>query len=124
MRDIERQEGWKMDSRAALRLFLTALLAVSIAGCGATPAGQAGVVASPQPSATVAPAAAAAGATYKIGFLASVTGKAAALGEPERNVAVMLQEQLDAAGGVVGPTVCGTRWRSSFRTRRAAPTRR
>ena len=43
------------------------------------------------------------GATYKIGFLASVTGTAATLGEPERNVAVMLQQQLDAAGGVVGP---------------------
>jgi branched-chain amino acid transport system substrate-binding protein len=43
------------------------------------------------------------GDTYKIGFLASVTGGAAFLGEPERDAALMVQEQLDAAGGIVGP---------------------
>jgi branched-chain amino acid transport system substrate-binding protein len=40
---------------------------------------------------------------YKIGFLAAVTGGGSALGEPERDVAVMLQKQLDAEGGIVGP---------------------
>jgi ABC-type branched-subunit amino acid transport system substrate-binding protein len=43
------------------------------------------------------------GDTYRIGFLASVTGGAAFLGEPERDAALMVQEQIDAAGGIVGP---------------------
>lgn len=40
---------------------------------------------------------------YKIGVLTAITGKAAFLGEPERDAAVMLQEHLDAQGGIVGP---------------------
>jgi branched-chain amino acid transport system substrate-binding protein len=43
------------------------------------------------------------GAPYKIGFLVAATGGASTLGEPERDVAVMLQKEIDAAGGVVGP---------------------
>jgi branched-chain amino acid transport system substrate-binding protein len=42
------------------------------------------------------------GEPYKIGFLAAITGSAASLGEPERDVAVMLQKQLDAQGGILG----------------------
>ena len=42
-------------------------------------------------------------ATYKIGFLAAITGGASFLGEPERDAAVMLQKQLDDQGGIVGP---------------------
>ncbi|MGQ9683951.1 MAG: ABC transporter substrate-binding protein [Anaerolineae bacterium] len=40
---------------------------------------------------------------YKIGFIAAVTGPASTLGEPEGEVAAMLQKQLDAAGGIEGP---------------------
>ena len=43
------------------------------------------------------------GSTYKIGFMAAITGSASSLGEPERDVAVMVQKQLDAQGGIVGP---------------------
>ncbi|MDQ7849733.1 MAG: ABC transporter substrate-binding protein [Armatimonadota bacterium] len=40
---------------------------------------------------------------YKIGFIASITGPGASLGEPERDVARLLQDQLTSARGVVGP---------------------
>ncbi len=44
------------------------------------------------------------GTTYKIGFMAAITGKAAFLGEPERDAALMVIEQLKKqGGGVVGP---------------------
>ncbi len=43
------------------------------------------------------------GTPYKIGFIASITGPGASLGIPERNVAQMVQEQLNAQGGIVGP---------------------
>jgi branched-chain amino acid transport system substrate-binding protein len=44
---------------------------------------------------------------YKIGFLVAATGSSSLLGEPERDAAAMLQEQLDAQGGIAGPD--GTR---------------
>ena len=50
-----------------------------------------------------APAAAAEGTTYKIGFVASITGPGSGLGVPERNTAEMMAQQLEEAGGVVGP---------------------
>ena len=40
--------------------------------------------------------------TYKIGFLAAVTGGAAFLGEPESDAARMLQEQINKTG-IIGP---------------------
>jgi branched-chain amino acid transport system substrate-binding protein len=40
---------------------------------------------------------------YRVGFVASITGPASSLGVPERDVAVMIQKELDAAGGVAGP---------------------
>jgi len=43
------------------------------------------------------------GTTYTIGFIASATGAASYLGEPERDVAIMIQKQLDSAGGITGP---------------------
>jgi branched-chain amino acid transport system substrate-binding protein len=44
------------------------------------------------------------GGTYKIGFMAAITGRAAFLGEPERDAALMMVAQLkDAGGGVTGP---------------------
>ncbi len=42
------------------------------------------------------------GTTYKIGFMAAITGGASFLGGPERDSAVMIQKQLDASGGIVG----------------------
>ncbi len=50
------------------------------------------------PPATEAPP-----ATYKIGFNSSATGTYATLGLPEAKTAEMIQEQINAAGGVVGP---------------------
>jgi branched-chain amino acid transport system substrate-binding protein len=41
-------------------------------------------------------------AAYKIGFVASITGPASWLGEPEKNTAIMLQEWINAAGGIKG----------------------
>lgn len=43
------------------------------------------------------------GSTYRIGFNSSATGNYAALGLPEARTAEMIQEQLNAAGGIVGP---------------------
>jgi len=42
------------------------------------------------------------GTPYKIGFLAAITGKAAFLGVPERDTALMIQEQINKAGGITG----------------------
>lgn len=74
-------------------ILATCLVLVSCAGA-TTPA---------SPTSGPDSSAAAEGEVYKIGFLASVTGAAATLGEPERNVAVMLQKELDENGGIVGP---------------------
>jgi branched-chain amino acid transport system substrate-binding protein len=43
------------------------------------------------------------GAPYKIGFNSAATGASASLGLPEAKTAQMIQEQLNEAGGVVGP---------------------
>lgn len=40
--------------------------------------------------------------TIKIGAIASVTGPASFLGEPERNTLVMLEDQINAQGGILG----------------------
>src|SRR4030042_4910668 len=39
---------------------------------------------------------------YKIGALFAVTGAASFLGEPEKNTAIMLQDQINKAGGLNG----------------------
>ncbi len=65
---------------------IIALLALLVSACG-----------------TPAPTAPAVGATYKIGFASAVTGGGSFLGEPERNVAEIIQERLNAEGGVTGP---------------------
>jgi branched-chain amino acid transport system substrate-binding protein len=39
---------------------------------------------------------------YRIGFVAAITGPASSLGVPERDVAVALGRELDAAGGLTG----------------------
>jgi branched-chain amino acid transport system substrate-binding protein len=41
--------------------------------------------------------------SYKLGFCSAATGGGASLGMPERNTAEMIAEQLEEAGGVVGP---------------------
>ena len=46
---------------------------------------------------------AAQGTKYTIGFAPGATGGGAFLGEPERQVAEIVQAQLNAAGGIVGP---------------------
>lgn len=77
-------------------LFLTLCLLFVVAGCApqATPA----PTAAPSEPSGESP-----GAPYKIGVVVSVTGGASTLGEPQRDTAIMLQKQLDAQGGVVGP---------------------
>lgn len=93
--EIEVREEAEMRFAWIGRVVLAVCLVLSTAGC-------AGGAATPAPTAATEDSAM--GEVYKIGFLASVTGAAATLGEPERNVAVMLQEQLNAAGGIVGPS--------------------
>ena len=41
-------------------------------------------------------------AAHKIGFLTAITGAASWLGEPEKNTVIMLQEWINAAGGIKG----------------------
>jgi branched-chain amino acid transport system substrate-binding protein len=55
------------------------------------------------PATSVAPAKAAPGAPYKIGFIAASTGSSSSLGEPERDAATLVQKQLEASGGIKGP---------------------
>jgi len=40
---------------------------------------------------------------YRIGFVSAITGPASSLGVPERDVAVMIQKELEAKGGITGP---------------------
>lgn len=81
-------------------LLLVAILVPTVAGCGQAdaeptpaPAGEEGAVES----------GAQAGEPYKVGALVSITGGASVLGVPQRNTIEMLQEEIDAAGGVLGP---------------------
>lgn len=46
-----------------------------------------------------------AGDTIRIGAIASVTGPASFLGEPERNTLVMLEDQINQSGGILGKKV-------------------
>ncbi|MCI0529157.1 MAG: ABC transporter substrate-binding protein, partial [Nitrospira sp.] len=41
--------------------------------------------------------------TYKIGAVYSITGVASSLGVPERDATLMVQKQLQQAGGIKGP---------------------
>jgi len=81
----------KMSLQVALLAFL--VLALILSGCGGS---------------TVEPTAAGGSGTevgeaYKIGAILAITGPASSLGIPERDTVLMLQEELDAAGGIVGP---------------------
>ncbi len=81
------------------------LLAMFVSGCG-TPAPAPTPTSPPPPpeaTPTPPPPEPVVGMTYKIGFAPSVTGGGSFLGEPERNVAEIIQAGLEDAGGVVGP---------------------
>lgn len=87
----------------SMYLSLVCLGLLLLASC--TPAAPA--PAAPAPAPTAAPKAAAptevkAGEPYVIGVLVASTGGAAALGEPERDAARLVQSQLEAQGGVMG----------------------
>jgi len=41
--------------------------------------------------------------TYKVGLVVSITGPASSLGIPERDTALMIQDQVNKAGGIQGP---------------------
>ncbi|MFQ5399965.1 MAG: ABC transporter substrate-binding protein [Anaerolineae bacterium] len=58
--------------------------------------------AEPKPTNTPLPAEEV-GEPYKIGVFFSVTGPASSLGVPERDTALMVAEQVNAAGGIEGP---------------------
>jgi len=81
----------KMSLQVALLVFL--VLALVLSGCGGS---------TPEPTAAGG-SAAEMGETYKIGAILAITGPASSLGIPERDTVLMLQEELDAAGGIMGP---------------------
>jgi len=86
---------------SSLRVFLVVLcLLVAAVGCKSTPAA---TPTAPTTASELTSTAPKTGAPYKIGVVVSVTGSASTLGEPERDVAVMLQQQIDAQGGITGP---------------------
>lgn len=68
-----------------IRLVLACLGAMLIAGCAVG-----------QPAQTSAPATSEEGEVIKIGFMAAATGGAAFLGEPERDAALMIKEQIES----------------------------
>ena len=83
-----------MRRRGSLFAILVVFVIVSMAGCVMPP------TPAPAPAAPEGPKE---GVTYKIGFLAAITGRAAFLGEPERDAAIMVQKQLEESDGIVGP---------------------
>ncbi len=95
-------------------LLLLTLLALVLAACGgATPAAPTATPVPPTqppaatatsaPAATPVPAGPVQGDPYKIGLFFSVTGPGSSLGVPERDTAMMMIEQVNAAGGIEGP---------------------
>lgn len=77
-------------------------LALLLGACGGTPAT---VSPSPAPATSAAATSTATpvGENYKIGAIFDVTGGGSALGTPERDTAKMLEEQVNAKGGITGP---------------------
>lgn len=55
------------------------------------------------PAAKASPAAAEKGATYRIGAIIDISGPGSSLGVPERDTIKMLEEEVNAQGGVKGP---------------------
>jgi branched-chain amino acid transport system substrate-binding protein len=82
-----------MNSRTWLVIALSVAvsLALVVAGCR---------TATPEPTAE---AEAKVGEPYKIGVIVAITGPASALGVPERNTVELLNKEVEAAGGIMGP---------------------
>jgi branched-chain amino acid transport system substrate-binding protein len=90
-----------MKSIRTLLLTGVLLTALILAACSPTPA-----AAPPTSAPAGAPTQAAGperGDPYLVGAFFSTTGPTSSLGEPEANTATMLVEQINAAGGVLGP---------------------
>jgi len=92
-------------------LILVSILLLVLAACGGeeqteapTEAPGAAATEAPEPGPTNTPIPAEeVGEPYKIGVFFSVTGPASSLGVPERDTALMVAEQVNAAGGIEGP---------------------
>jgi branched-chain amino acid transport system substrate-binding protein len=104
--------------KSKLNILLTGLMvaALIVSACGTTPTLTAEPAAPTEPPPTAVPTAAPAptgaptaepvpveGDPYLIGSFFSTTGPVSSLGEPEANTVTMLAEQVNAAGGVLGP---------------------
>jgi len=86
------------DNAVAVSLVLAmALVAVLLVGCPKVPPIEPGEVPPPE-DITPAPT----GEPIKIGGIFGMTGAAAALGQPEADTAKMIEEQVNAAGGIDG----------------------
>lgn len=105
-----------MRSRLMLVVSLFVVLgpALIVTGCGiSAPSPHEGAPASDAPGTAVGTSSASAlspsnglakeGEPYKVGALVAITGGASVLGVPQRNTLEMLQEEIEAAGGVKGP---------------------
>lgn len=93
----------KWNRRAWLSLACLGLLLLASCTPAAAPApAPAALAAAPTAAKAAAPAEAKAGEPYAIGVLVASTGGAAALGEPERDAARLVQSQLEAQGGILG----------------------
>ncbi|HET7011598.1 MAG TPA: ABC transporter substrate-binding protein [Anaerolineales bacterium] len=95
-----------MSSKSQGVLSLLLVVAALIAACAPAPTPEPTQPPEPPTSApepTAAPTEVPEGETYKIGFSASITGPGSSLGEPERNSAEMIAQQLEDQGGIVGP---------------------
>jgi branched-chain amino acid transport system substrate-binding protein len=109
---IKRNDGARTIPGISLVLLVMALLAVSLlaAACGeatttTTAAGGTETTAPGGGTSTTGSGAAPTGDPIVIGAIVSATGPNAALGEQERNVLQMMEEQINAQGGILGRPV-------------------
>lgn len=113
--------------RSTYHLSILVLIAMFLASCGSLSIGNSGgseVDAAPPPSAAVATtenapvevtivpnnspvadtnASAGQGEPYRIGALLALTGDSSTLGEPQKETIELLRDQINAAGGILGP---------------------
>jgi len=82
-----------MNSQTRMAAIWSVVLILALMGSGCGPA-------TPQPTTESGTEV---GSAYKIGAIFAITGPASSLGIPERDTVQMLQEELDAAGGIMGP---------------------